>query len=234
MHTGCRRVDLAAAQQSGRAERFGLSRLQLRAGTVSCSATATSATTRISISPTNCGRATGSSRTKAGVGRGQGGTRRVADQRRKQRQHRRLVGAQGRTRRGQVARLRLSHHVARDGSEPHASRPHRRDVSGSRRAPSARSDPPLPPGATRFLIDFSGGDLSYYMSDPSMVETIATASAGRIVRTRSSRRILISAVSAPALSTWPRSSRARAPTCAVFLRAGAKALTETWTFPWRA
>ena len=26
-----------------------------------------------------------------------------------------------------------------------------------------------PPGATRFLIDFSGGELSYYMSDPSMV-----------------------------------------------------------------
>ena len=44
-------------------------------------------------------------------------------------------------------------------------------------------DPPPPPGTTRFLIDFSGGDLSYYMSDPSLVETVATASTGRILRT---------------------------------------------------
>ena len=40
-----------------------------------------------------------------------------------------------------------------------------------------------PPGATRFLIDFAGGDLSYYMSDPSLVETVATASNGKILRT---------------------------------------------------
>ena len=49
------------------------------------------------------------------------------------------------------------------------------------RALGAAESPP--PGATRFLIDFAGGDLSYYMSDPSMVETIATASNGRILRT---------------------------------------------------
>ncbi len=35
-----------------------------------------------------------------------------------------------------------------------------------------------PPGATRFLIDFSGGDLGYYLSDPTLVEVVATTSAG--------------------------------------------------------
>jgi periplasmic glucans biosynthesis protein len=108
-----------------------------------------------------------------------------------------------------------------------------RTVGTFRVAPRALGapDPPPSPGATRFLIDFSGGDLSYYMSDPSMVETIATASAGRILRTfltpnthvRGFRAGVDVAVE-PGQSTDLR----------VFLRAGAKALTETWTFPWRA
>ena len=88
-----------------------------------------------------------------------------------------------------------------------------------------------PPGATRFLIDFAGGDLSYYMSDPSMVEAIATASNGKILRTfimpnahtRGFRAGVDVAVD-PGQSTDLR----------VFLRSGSKALTETWTSPWRA
>src|SRR5271167_3182064 len=91
-------------------------------------------------------------------------------------------------------------------------------------------DPLPPPGATRFLIDFSGGDLSYYMSDPSLVETVATTSNGRILRafltpnahTRGFRAGVDVAVES-GQSTDLR----------VFLRAGTKALTETWTFPWR-
>ena len=87
-----------------------------------------------------------------------------------------------------------------------------------------------PPGATRFLIDFGGGDLSYYMSDPSMVETVATASNGKILRTfimpnahtRGFRAGVDVAVE-PGQSTDLR----------VFLRSGSKALTETWTYPWR-
>jgi glucans biosynthesis protein len=108
-----------------------------------------------------------------------------------------------------------------------------RTVATFRAAPRALGspDPPPPPGAARFLIDFSGGDLSYYMSDPSLVETVATASAGRILRTfltpnthiRGFRAGVDVAVD-PGLSTDLR----------VFLRAGPKALTETWTFPWRA
>jgi glucans biosynthesis protein len=89
---------------------------------------------------------------------------------------------------------------------------------------------PTPPGATRFLIDFSGGELSYYLSDPSTVEIVATTSSGRVLRTflssnphvRGFRAGVDVAVDAG------QSSDIR-----VFLRAGVKALTETWTFPWR-
>ena len=97
----------------------------------------------------------------------------------------------------------------------------------------ARSAPPIrpPPGATRFLIDFSGGDLSYYMSDPSMVEVVATTSNGRILRTFLTPNAHIRGFRAGVdVAVDPgQSSDLR-----VFLRAGPKALTETWTFPWRA
>lgn len=107
-----------------------------------------------------------------------------------------------------------------------------RAVATFRAAPRAHgSADPATPGATRFLIDFAGGDLSYYMSDPSLVEAVATASNGKILRsflvpnahTRGFRTAVDVAVD-PGQSTDLR----------VFLRAGPKALTETWTFPWRA
>jgi glucans biosynthesis protein len=97
------------------------------------------------------------------------------------------------------------------------------------RALGAAESPP--PGATRFLIDFANGDLAYFMSDPSLVEVVATTSNGRILRTfltpnahtRGFRAGVDVAID-PGQSCDLR----------VFLRSGAKALTETWTFPWRA
>ena len=86
-------------------------------------------------------------------------------------------------------------------------------------------------GATRFLIDFSGGDLGYYLSDPTLVEVVATTSAGRVLRTFLATNTHLSGFRAgldiaidPGQSCDVR----------VFLRAANKALTETWTFPWRA
>ena len=40
-----------------------------------------------------------------------------------------------------------------------------------------------PPGATRFLIDFAGGDLGYYLSDLTLVKVEATTTSGRVLRT---------------------------------------------------
>jgi glucans biosynthesis protein len=88
-----------------------------------------------------------------------------------------------------------------------------------------------PPGSARFLIDFTGGELGYYLSDPTMVEVVATASTGRVLRTFLEPNAHVSGFRAgvdvavdPAQSCDVR----------VFLRAGVKALSETWTFPLRA
>jgi glucans biosynthesis protein len=107
-----------------------------------------------------------------------------------------------------------------------------RAVSTYRTHPRALgSGEELPPGATRFLIDFSGGDLAYYFNDPSLVEVVPTTSAGRIIRS-----FLVP-------NGHVRGFRAAidvqidpGQTCDLraFLKAGTKALTETWTFPWRA
>jgi len=89
----------------------------------------------------------------------------------------------------------------------------------------------LPQGATRFLIDFSGGDLGFFLSDPSMVEVVATTSAGRVLRTFMTPNTHIRGFRAGVdVAVDPGQS------CdvRVFLRSGVKALTETWTFPWRA
>ena len=106
-----------------------------------------------------------------------------------------------------------------------------RAISTFRATPKALGAAEAPiAGATRFLIDFAGGDLGYYLSDTSLVQIVATTSAGRVLRTflapnshvRGFRAGVDVAIE-PGQSCDVR----------VFLRSGVKALTETWTFPWR-
>ena len=107
-----------------------------------------------------------------------------------------------------------------------------RTVATFRVAPRALGAAEKPaPGAARFLIDFSGGDLSYYFSDPSLLEVVATAANGRVTRTFLTPNAHVRGFRAGVdVAVDPgQSSDVR-----VFLRSGAKALTETWTFPWRA
>ena len=107
-----------------------------------------------------------------------------------------------------------------------------RTVGTFRVAPRALGGPESPPpGATRFLIDFGGGDLSYYMSDTSLVETVATASNGRVLRTFLTPNAHIRGFRA---GVDVAVDAGQSTDLRVFLRSGAKALTETWTFPWRA
>jgi glucans biosynthesis protein len=110
--------------------------------------------------------------------------------------------------------------------------PGARAVNTFRAQPHANGAPePTPPGATRFLIDFSGGDLGYYLSDPTVVSIVATTSAGRVLRTFLSPNTHVRGFRAGVdVAIDPGQS------CdlRVFLRSGVKALTETWTFPWRA
>ena len=90
---------------------------------------------------------------------------------------------------------------------------------------------PVPPGSRRFLIDFAGGDLAYYARDPQVVEVVPTTTQGRILRSFivpnshiKGFRAIIDLELAAGQSTDLRA----------FLRAGTRALTETWTYPWRA
>jgi glucans biosynthesis protein len=110
--------------------------------------------------------------------------------------------------------------------------PGARAISTYRTRPHALgSTEVLAPGATRFLIDFSGGDLAYFLSDPTLVEIVPTTSWGRITRSflapNSHVRGFRAAIDVqidPGQSCDLR----------VFLKGDNRALTETWTFPWRA
>jgi periplasmic glucans biosynthesis protein len=87
------------------------------------------------------------------------------------------------------------------------------------------------PGSRRFIIDFSGGDLPYYLADPQLVEVVPSTSQGAITRSFivpnahiNGFRAIIDVQLEPGQSTDLRA----------FLRTSTRALTETWTFPWKA
>jgi len=96
-------------------------------------------------------------------------------------------------------------------------------------ARNSGSNSPSDPTHRRFLIDFAGGDLDYYLADPGQVQLIPTTSAGTITHTfvvpnehTKGFRVAIDVKLEPGQSTDLRA----------FLRAGNKTLTETWTYPW--
>lgn len=87
-------------------------------------------------------------------------------------------------------------------------------------------------GSRRFIVDFAGGDLGYYLPDPSMIEVAASATNGAKV-TRSfiapnphinGFRAMIDVEMTPGSTTDVRA----------YLHAGPKVLTETWLKPWIA
>lgn len=87
------------------------------------------------------------------------------------------------------------------------------------------------PGTARFIIDFAGGELGYFSADPAQVEAVASAVNGKITRSflvpnahTGGFRAAIDAQTEPGQTASLR----------VFLRAGARTLTETWTFPFKA
>lgn len=93
------------------------------------------------------------------------------------------------------------------------------------------SPEPTAPGSHRFIIDFAGGDLAFYANNPQLVEVVASASQGKILRSwiqfnshTNGFRATIDLQLDPGLSADLRA----------FLRSGTGTLTETWTYPWRA
>ncbi len=90
---------------------------------------------------------------------------------------------------------------------------------------------PSDPGARRFLVDFAGGDLAYYVADPSQVEAVAWASKGRVLRASVIANPHIDGLRALFdVSVKPGDTA----DLRLFLRANGRTLTETWTLPWSA
>jgi periplasmic glucans biosynthesis protein len=81
----------------------------------------------------------------------------------------------------------------------------------------------------RFLVDFAGGDLGYYVADPSEVEVVATTTNGQILR-----KAIVANAHIDGLRAMFDVSVKSGETAdlRLYLRAGTRTLTETWTFPW--
>ncbi|MET0606997.1 MAG: glucan biosynthesis protein G [Beijerinckiaceae bacterium] len=84
--------------------------------------------------------------------------------------------------------------------------------------------------ARRFIIDFAGGDLAYFQQDPAQVQIVPTVSNGRILRTFLVPNAQTEGFRAGVDVETPPGQMAD---IRAFLRAGNRALTETWTFPWK-
>ncbi len=81
----------------------------------------------------------------------------------------------------------------------------------------------------RFLVDFAGGDLGYYVADPSEVEVVATTTNGQILRKSIAANAHIEGLRAMFDVSVKSGETAD---LRLYLRAGTRTLTETWTFPW--
>jgi periplasmic glucans biosynthesis protein len=89
---------------------------------------------------------------------------------------------------------------------------------------------PVAPSMTRFIIDFTDGQLAFHQKAPEHVQVVPSISNGRIIRTfvvpnpqTGGFRAAIDIDVPPGQSADIRA----------FLRVGQRALTETWTYPWR-
>jgi len=99
------------------------------------------------------------------------------------------------------------------------------------RPQASGSSEPGDPTARRFIIDFAGGDLAYYLATPEAVQVAPSASVGRITHTfvvpnehTRGFRAAFDVKLEPGQRTNLRA----------YLRAGDRALSETWTMPWAA
>jgi glucans biosynthesis protein len=117
--------------------------------------------------------------------------------------------------------------VLGSGGDLHAGGRVRATFQGEARPAGARS--PAPPHTRRFLVDFAGGDLAYFLRQPDRIELVPSVSRGRIDRHFLIPHPVIGGFRAGIdVAVEPgETSDIR-----VYLRSGERALSETWTFPW--
>ncbi len=92
------------------------------------------------------------------------------------------------------------------------------------------SSEPVTPTMTRFIIDFTDGQLPFFAKAADQVQVVPSISGGRIVRTFLVHNPQTGGFRAGIDVDVPAGHSAD---IRAFLRAGNKTLTETWTYPWR-
>lgn len=84
-------------------------------------------------------------------------------------------------------------------------------------------------GTKRFIVDFAGGDLAYYQSEPDRLEVVATTTGGAITSTILAFNAPLKGVRAIVDATLPDGQSAE---LRMFLRARKRTLSETWMATW--
>ena len=141
-----------------------------------------------------------------------------------------LLDAQGRARARPEPRLGLPHDRRDEGLRAASGRRGLQHLADQPRA--LGSSEPRTPGTRRFIIDFAGGDLDYYLKR-------SREGADRAVHLQRPHPAHLPGAE-PEDRGLPRRHRRRGRTrasrrtCAPSSRRGNRALTETWTFPWKA
>jgi periplasmic glucans biosynthesis protein len=81
----------------------------------------------------------------------------------------------------------------------------------------------------RFIVDFAGGDLEYYLKNPELVQIVPTCDNGKIIRSFliANKQIKGFRAAFDIEGLAGKTANLRA-----FLKAGDKTLSETWTVPW--
>ncbi|MFJ5370741.1 glucan biosynthesis protein, partial [Bosea sp. CER48] len=84
-------------------------------------------------------------------------------------------------------------------------------------------------GTKRFIVDFAGGDLAYYQSDPDRLELVATTTSGTITSSILAFHAPLKGVRAIVDAQLPDGQSAE---LRMFLRTRNRTLSETWTATW--
>jgi periplasmic glucans biosynthesis protein len=88
----------------------------------------------------------------------------------------------------------------------------------------------VPAHTARFIIDFAGGELDFYQNALEKVELIPSASEGKIIR---AFLVLNPKIKGFRATFDVQGEKGKTVNMRCFLRSGTKALTETWTMPWK-